>query len=129
MPATVLLITSSLRSHTGYSHANLKESALQVSKQHQPSIKIQPNAQHATTTRIRCYCYVQTAGTAALLQPRCYWADCRPEAASWVPNKCHACDGQQEYAGYPNPVPSMLKTNLQALSNDVMLSAIIYIYI
>ena len=67
-----LLTTSALRSLMGYSHTNLKESALQVSKEHLPSIKIQPNAQHATTTKTLCYCYVQMAVTAVLLQPRCY---------------------------------------------------------
>ena len=69
------------------------------------------------------------AGTAVLLQPRSYWADCQPATASQAPNKCHAGDGQQEYASYPNAVPNMLRTNLQALFNGIMLSAISVIYV
>ena len=75
------LTTSALRSCMTYSHANLKESALLFSKKHQQSIKIRLNAQHAATTKIQCYCYVWMAGTAVLLQLRCYWANYQPAAA------------------------------------------------
>ena len=117
-----LLTTSTLRFLMGYSHTKLKESVLKLSKQHWKSIKSCPNAQHTATTKIQCYCYVQMAGAVVLLQLRYYWANCQHAAASRVPNKCLAGNGQQENAGSPNVMRSMLMTNIQALFDDVMLT-------
>ena len=62
-----------------------------------------------------------------MLQLRWYWAGCQPEAASWVPNKLYAGDGQQKYVGYPNSVQSMLMTNMQTLFDDVILTMTKYL--
>ena len=64
-----------------------------------------------------------------LLQLRYYWADHHPAAASRVPNKCHADNGQQEYPGCPNAVQSILVTNIQALLDNFMLTMTIHIYV
>ena len=64
-----------------------------------------------------------------MLQPRGYWADFQPVAARRRQTSAMLAMGSKNMQATINAMPSMLRVNLQALVNDVMLTVITFAHV
>ena len=64
-----------------------------------------------------------------MLQPSGYWADFQLVAARRLKTSAMLVMGSNNMQATINAMPSMLRVNLQALVNDVMLTAITFAHV